>query len=66
MFGAPAAGSLGPRRLDISYPTTEFTKLVKMWDKYDNDKMGIVVRHIKRSVKERKYIFTFPTDKPCI
>lgn len=42
------AGSSGPRRLDISYPTTEFTKLVKMWEKYDGATMGIVVRHIKR------------------
>ncbi|KIM58766.1 hypothetical protein SCLCIDRAFT_1218312 [Scleroderma citrinum Foug A] len=40
-------GSTGPRRLDISYPTTEFTKLVKMWEKYDENTMGIVVRHIK-------------------
>lgn len=42
------AGSVGPRRLDISYPTTEFTKLVKMWEKFDENKMGIVVRHIRR------------------
>ncbi|EED82659.1 predicted protein [Postia placenta Mad-698-R] len=32
---------------DISYPTTEFAKLVKMWDKYDGSNMGIIVRHIK-------------------
>ncbi|KIM76376.1 hypothetical protein PILCRDRAFT_826372 [Piloderma croceum F 1598] len=38
-----------PRRLDISYPTTEFTKLVKMWEKFDDGTMGIVVRHIKSS-----------------
>ncbi|KIP04893.1 hypothetical protein PHLGIDRAFT_108953 [Phlebiopsis gigantea 11061_1 CR5-6] len=43
------AGAVGPRRLDISYPTTEFTKLVKMWEKYEEAKMGIVVRHIKSS-----------------
>ncbi|TDL29399.1 poly polymerase [Rickenella mellea] len=42
-------GSTGPRKLDISYPTTEFTKLVKMWEKYDESSMGIVVRHIKSS-----------------
>lgn len=41
------AGSVGPRKLDISYPTTEFAKLVKMWDKYDGSNMGIIVRHIK-------------------
>lgn len=44
------AGAVGPRKLDISYPTTEFTKLVKMWEKFDESTMGIVVRHIKRSV----------------
>ncbi|SCV68510.1 BQ2448_631 [Microbotryum intermedium] len=40
----------GPRKLDISYPTTEFTKLVKMWDRYDESTMGIIVRYIKASV----------------
>ncbi|KAG2013181.1 polymerase, variant 3 [Coprinopsis cinerea AmutBmut pab1-1] len=44
----PLAGAVGPRRLDISYPTQDFSKLVKMWDKYDESKMGIIVRHIKR------------------
>ncbi|EIN10986.1 Poly(A) polymerase [Punctularia strigosozonata HHB-11173 SS5] len=42
-------GSNGPRKLDISYPTTEFTKLVKMWEKFDEAKMGIVVRHIRHT-----------------
>ncbi|KZT29383.1 poly-A polymerase [Neolentinus lepideus HHB14362 ss-1] len=42
-------GTVGPRKLDISYPTTEFVKLVKMWEKFDETKMGIVVRHIKSS-----------------
>ncbi len=46
-----AAGAVGPRKLDISYPTTEYTKLVKMWEKYDESTMGIVVRHIKRLVR---------------
>jgi poly(A) polymerase len=45
-----AAGANGPRRLDISYPTQEFTKLVKTWDQFEEDKMSIVVRNIKRSV----------------
>jgi poly(A) polymerase Pap1 len=49
------AGAVGPRKLDISYPTTEFTKLVKMWEKFDEGTMGIVVRHIKRLVLFRKY-----------
>ncbi|TFK25979.1 polymerase [Coprinopsis marcescibilis] len=43
------AGAVGPRRLDISYPTTDFSKLVKMWDKYDEKTMCLVVRHIKSS-----------------
>lgn len=42
------AGAVGPRKLDISWPTTEFTKLVKTWDKFDEATMGIVVRHIKK------------------
>ncbi|KAH7887389.1 poly-A polymerase [Phlebopus sp. FC_14] len=41
--------SVGPRKLDISYPTTEFTKLVRMWEKYDESSMGIFVRNIKSS-----------------
>ncbi|KAF5333209.1 hypothetical protein D9611_002745 [Ephemerocybe angulata] len=43
------AGVTGPRKLDISYPTTDFTKMVKMWDKYDEATMGIYVRHIRSS-----------------
>ncbi|OCH94279.1 poly-A polymerase [Obba rivulosa] len=49
-------GAVGPRKLDISYPTTEFTKLVKMWEKYDDATMGIVVRHI-RSTALPDYVF---------
>lgn len=43
------AGATGPRKLDISYPTTEFTKTTKGWEGFDEKKMGIVVRHIKSS-----------------
>ncbi|KAH8096719.1 polymerase [Cristinia sonorae] len=49
-------GATGPRKLDISYPTTEFTKLVRMWEKYDESGMGIVVRHIK-SASLPDYVF---------
>ncbi|KAF9236242.1 polymerase [Melanogaster broomeanus] len=49
-------GSVGPRRLDISYPTGEFTKLVKMWEKYNEAHMGIVVRNIK-STALPDYVF---------
>lgn len=44
------AGSTGPRRLDISYPTTEFVKMTKLWEKYDESAMHIAVRHIKQFV----------------
>ncbi|KAF8659131.1 hypothetical protein AX16_001901 [Volvariella volvacea WC 439] len=48
--------STGTRKLDISYPTTEFTKLVKTWDKFNEETMGIVIRHIKRSALP-EYVF---------
>ncbi|KAF8759811.1 polymerase [Rhizoctonia solani] len=41
------AGTSGPRKLDISYPTAEFTKQVKQWEQYHEETHGIVVRHIK-------------------
>ncbi|KAF7294150.1 Poly(A) polymerase [Mycena chlorophos] len=43
------SGTVGPRQLDISYPTHEFTKLVKMWDRFDEGSMSIFVQHIKSS-----------------
>ncbi|KAI0032934.1 Poly(A) polymerase central domain-containing protein [Vararia minispora EC-137] len=46
---AKQPGSTGVRRLDISWPTAEFMKMVKAWDKYDNNTMGIYIRHIKSS-----------------
>jgi poly(A) polymerase len=46
----PSAGQQGPRKLDISYPTNEFVKMVKTWDKYDPATMGVVVLNIKRCV----------------
>ncbi|KAL1741026.1 Poly(A) polymerase central domain-containing protein [Schizophyllum fasciatum] len=42
-------GAIGTRKLDISYPTTEFTKVAKMWERFDEATMGLVVRHIKSS-----------------
>lgn len=51
-----SANASGPRKLDISYPTNEFTKLVKMWDKYDADTMGVIVRYIK------SFVFFCPLD----
>ncbi|KAF9782247.1 Poly(A) polymerase central domain-containing protein [Thelephora terrestris] len=42
-------GQQGPRKLDISYPTNEFVKMVKTWDKYDPATMGVVVLNIRRS-----------------
>ncbi|KAL0078763.1 Poly(A) polymerase central domain-containing protein [Phycomyces blakesleeanus] len=43
-------GSTGPRRLDLVWPTQEFLKLVKSWDKYDELKMNISVKNIKSVV----------------
>ncbi|KAH9943190.1 polymerase [Epithele typhae] len=42
-------GATGPRKLDISYPITEFTKVVKLWEKFEDPKMGIYVRNLKSS-----------------
>jgi poly(A) polymerase Pap1 len=36
--------------LDISAPTSEFMKLARGWEAYQNEIMGIAVRHIKKSV----------------
>jgi poly(A) polymerase len=36
------------RQLDITWPSTEFIKLVKAWDKFDGEKMAINVQCIKR------------------
>jgi len=47
---APTNGAnVGPRKLDISYPTNQFTQMVKQWDQYDETSMGISVSHIKWS-----------------
>lgn len=43
-------GVNGQRKLDISYPTIEFTKTVKMWEGFDDESMGVIVRYIKRCV----------------
>ncbi|KAH7105625.1 polymerase [Auriculariales sp. MPI-PUGE-AT-0066] len=49
-------GAVGPRKLDISYPTADFTKMVKQWDQFDEARMGVVVRHI-RSTSLPEYVF---------
>lgn len=41
------------RKLDISYPTNDFMKQVKMIDSFEEATMGIVIRHIKRSAETR-------------
>jgi poly(A) polymerase len=37
-----------PKKLDISWPTNEFIKICKAWEKYDDLGMGICVKYIKR------------------
>ena len=44
-----ATGVNAPRKLDISWPTSEFTKMCKQWEKYDEKSMGICVKYIKSS-----------------
>lgn len=44
------ASGTGPKRLDISWPTNEFTKTCKTWENYDENSMGICVKYIKRWV----------------
>jgi len=39
----------GSRKIDLSYPTNQFTQLVKMWDGFDKSTMGIIVRYMKSS-----------------
>ncbi|RPD66882.1 polymerase [Lentinus tigrinus ALCF2SS1-7] len=43
------AGATGPRKLDISFPTNEFQKMVKGWVGYDESLMHIQIRHIKHT-----------------
>ncbi|KAF8214198.1 Poly(A) polymerase central domain-containing protein [Mycena galopus ATCC 62051] len=50
MIEPKQVGDVGPRRLDISYPTQEFTRLVRAWEKFDESSMSIVVQHIKSSM----------------
>ncbi|KAG8758891.1 polynucleotide adenylyltransferase [Serendipita sp. 396] len=45
----PSAATPGPRRLDISIPTSEFIKTARSWELYQPEIMGIAVRHIKNS-----------------
>lgn len=41
------AGTTAPRKLDISWPTQDFTKMLTSWDKYDETSMHITVKYIK-------------------
>lgn len=36
------------RKLDITWPTSEFTKICKSWELYDQETMGICVKYLKR------------------
>ena len=41
------AGTIGPQRLDITFPTNEFKKMAQMWDGYDSQTMALHVSHMK-------------------
>ncbi|RUS32585.1 hypothetical protein BC938DRAFT_475022 [Jimgerdemannia flammicorona] len=40
-------GGTGQRKLDLSWPTDEFTKAVKTWDRFDESSMVLVVSYLK-------------------
>ncbi|KAI7855639.1 Poly(A) polymerase central domain-containing protein [Circinella umbellata] len=40
--------SAGPRKLNLIWPTQEFIKLVKSWEKFDKSSMDIIVKNLKR------------------
>ncbi|CAG8647693.1 23645_t:CDS:10 [Cetraspora pellucida] len=40
-------GTMLPKQLNITWPTQEFIKLVKGWDKYDEKSMDINVKYVK-------------------
>lgn len=48
--------------MDISYPTNEFVKMVKTWDKYDNATMGVIVQNIKRCALLVKWLTLLDVD----
>lgn len=41
--------SPGPRKLNLVWPTTEFLKSAKIWDKYNQKTMGITLKNLKGS-----------------
>jgi poly(A) polymerase len=41
--------SPGPRKLNLVWPTTEFLKSARIWDRYDPKTMGITLRNLKGS-----------------
>lgn len=51
--GTTATAGTGPRKLDISQPTSDFMKLARSWEYYKNDIMGIAVRHIRGFVQRQ-------------
>lgn len=44
------------RKLDITYPTTEFVKQLKNWESFEPGSMAIVIAHVK------SYVFAFTTE----
>lgn len=46
------AGSAEPRKLDLVWPTQEFLKLVKSWDKLVEESMSITVKNVKGWVND--------------
>lgn len=40
--------ALTTRKMDISWPTQEFKKMVKSWDTFEEDSMGLTINYLKR------------------
>uniref|UniRef100_D8Q4M8 Poly(A) polymerase n=1 Tax=Schizophyllum commune (strain H4-8 / FGSC 9210) TaxID=578458 RepID=D8Q4M8_SCHCM len=59
----PKDGNSGTRQLNISFPTGEFCNLVKKWETYDETKMRVNVRHIKRS-ELPEFVYESPAERP--
>ena len=50
------------RKLDISYATNEFVKMVKAWDKYDGATMGVFVLNTRRCVYLSRLLMSLKID----
>ena len=50
------------RKLDISYATNEFVKMVKAWDRYDGATMGVAVLNTRQCVCLSRLLMSLKID----